>query len=106
MLVVLQKATFAMFAVVAIAYLVQLARLCARVRRDEDLWKRLGEPSLFTLSGQRSFDRVLFRPTQVGISDPALLRDANRTKLLLFAALVCFVLAVTAFFFAKSAMGA
>jgi hypothetical protein len=96
-----QQIAFGLFALVAVAYLVQLARLFSLVKKDDVLWIHLGKPSLFTWSGQRSFDRVMFRPAKSGVVDPKILQAAQRTRQLLFAALICFAVAVTAFFGAR-----
>ena len=97
----LQEVAFGLFALAAIAYLVQLARLYSLVRKNDGLWGLLGRPSLLTWSGRSSFDRVIFSPSQSGIVDPAILLAAQRTRRLLIAALVCFAAAVAAFFGAR-----
>jgi hypothetical protein len=101
MTLLFQKIAFWLFALVAVAYLVQLARLFSLVKRDDVLWLHLGKPSLFTWSGQRSFDRVIFSPSKSGVLDPAILQTAQRTRRLLIAALICFAVAVVAFFGAR-----
>ena len=86
-----------LFSVVAIAYLVQLWRLIRLLREDHPLWTRLGEPSLLTWSGQRSFDRILYRPGQLGIDKASILRQIRRTKWLQIAGIACFLLAAAIF---------
>jgi hypothetical protein len=98
---IFQKIAFGLFALAAVAYLVQLARLFSLVRKDDVLWPLLGKPSLFTWSGQRSFDRVIFNPSKSGVADPAILQAAKRTRGLLIVALLCFAVAVAAFFGAR-----
>jgi hypothetical protein len=101
MTLIFQNIAFGLFALVAVAYLVQLARLFSLVKKNVVLWPFLGEPSLFTWSGQRSFDRVIFNPSKIGVVDPAILQAAQHTRRLLIAALICFAVAVAAFFGAR-----
>jgi len=96
----------ALFVVIAAAYLVQLWRLTAKLKADSSLWLRLGQPSLFTLSGQRTFDRVLYRPEQLEIDDAALVREIYRTKWLQLAGVLSFALVAITFFVGRAGAGA
>jgi hypothetical protein len=98
--------TAALFTIIAVAYLAQLWRLVARLKANSALWLRLGEPSLSTLSGQRTFDRILSRPELSGITDPSLLREVYRTKILQLAGVLSFAAAVITFFVGRAGTGA
>ena len=96
----------ALFVAIAAAYFVQLWRLTAKLKADSSLWLRLGQPSLFTLSGQRTFDRVLYRPEQLEIDDAALVREIYRTKWLQLAGVLSFALVAITFFVGRAGAGA
>ena len=99
-------AAVALFVTIAAAYFVQLRRLTAKLKADSALWLRLGQPSLFTLSGQKTFDRVLYRHQQVGIDDAALVREIYRTKWLQLAGVLSFALVAITFFVGRAGAGA
>lgn len=92
-----------LFSVLAIAYLIQLFKLYRQLRRRNDLWEKLGRPSLFSINGQRKFNKVFFRTNEIPITDPALLRQIGITKAFMFASVGIFVIAAATFFFSGKA---
>jgi len=86
------------FAIVAITYMFQLSRLTKVMKQDHVFWARLGQPSLFTLAGQRTYDQILYRSGKFGIEGPSILREINRTKWLQVAGICCFLIAAASFF--------
>ena len=95
-----------LFVIIAIAYFVQLWRLVAKLRADSVLWLRLGQPSLVTLSGQQTFDRILYRHEHSGITDICIIREINRTRWLQLAAVLVFAVVVITFLVGRAGSGA
>ena len=91
------------FAILAISYLVQLSSLVRSLKQDEVLWEKIGRPTLATLGGQRKFDRLIFHPELVPITDKSLLRKISTTKVLMLTSLVSFGLVVVTFFLSGKA---